>query len=163
MAYNPIIVANAVLKRAKERGLSVDHMKLQKLVFLVHAWSLALKNAPAVVSQPEAWTYGPVFSELYSLLRNQGRADITNLIPSYNAQSGRIEPLVPNSGDQDTWQMVEQVLDRYGRLSAVQLSTLSHESGGPWDQARNARLTSIPDGTIQAYYRDQFQRGNARI
>ncbi len=163
MPYSPAIVANALLQRGRERGVFIDHMKLQKLVFLVHAWSLAGQGVPAVNREPEAWDYGPVFGELYSSLRNQGRAPVSSLIPSYNPESGRTEPLVPNPGDQAMWQVVDYVLNRYGGLSALQLSALSHESGGPWDIARRESLGSIPDALIQEYYREQSRLGNARI
>ncbi len=163
MSYHPAIVANALLQRGRERGVFIDHMKLQKLVFLVHAWSLASQGVPAVNREPEAWDYGPVFTELYSKLRDQGRAPVTQLISSYNPASGLQEVMVPNPGDQATWSMVDYVLNRYGNLSAIQLSALSHEAGGPWEITRRENRSFIPDETIQRYYREQSKLGNPRI
>ena len=40
MPYSPAIVANAVLYRAKQRGIRISHLKLQKLIFFIHAWRL---------------------------------------------------------------------------------------------------------------------------
>lgn len=163
MPYSPAIIANALLQRGRERGIFIDHMKLQKLVFLVHAWSLAGQGVPAVNREPEAWDYGPVFGELYSSLRNYGRAPISSLIASYNPASGTTEVLVPNPNDQTTWQVVDYVIGRYGHLSALQLSSLSHEPNGPWDVARRNNLPSIPNQSIQNYYREQSSLGNARL
>jgi uncharacterized phage-associated protein len=163
MSYHPAIVANALLKRGKERGCTIDHMKLQKLVFLVHAWRLAKQGEPAVNREAEAWDYGPVFAELYSKLRDQGRDPITKLIPTYDPQSRTNKLFVPNDSDVKTWDVVNFVLDRYGKLSAGQLSNLSHEPGGPWDEARRKGDVYIPDDLIRDYYREQSKLGNARI
>jgi uncharacterized phage-associated protein len=163
MPYHPAIIANALLKRGRERGYTIDHMKLQKLVFLVHAWRLAKQGEPAVNREAEAWDYGPVFTELYSKLRDQGREPIAHLIPTYDPATKTNKPFVPNYGDEKTWDVVNFVLDRYGKLSAGQLSNLSHERDGPWDQTRRKGDGIIPDELIRDYYREQSRLGTARI
>ena len=72
MPHPAVIVANAVLYRAKLRGLAISHLKLQKLVFFTHAWRLAVHGVPAVDERPEAWEYGPVFNSLYYRLKGSG-------------------------------------------------------------------------------------------
>lgn len=163
MSYHPAIVANALLKRGRERGCTIDHMKLQKLVFLVHAWRLAKQGVPAVNREAQTWDYGPVFPELYSKLRDQGREPITKLIPTFDSDTRTFKTFVPNSSDEETWDVVNFVLDRYGKLSAGQLSNLSHEPNGPWDQARRKGDDYIPDDLIRDYYREQSKLRNARI
>lgn len=156
MSYESAIVANAVLYRAKTRGLSVDHMKLQKLVFFTHAWCLALHGRPAVTEQPEAWTYGPVFDQLYHKLKNYGRAPIQDYVKSVDPATNTYVERIPTSEDTQFWNVLDQVMDRYGNMSALQLSTLSHEPGGPWDIARAERNARIPNEAIRTHYRRQL-------
>lgn len=161
MAYDPAIVANAVLWITKERGLSVDHMKLQKLVFFVHAWSLALHGESVVDERPEAWTYGPVFDSLYQRLKGYGRAPIDAYVPTFNPVNGTHVAMVPDRQDSKTWDMVKQVVDRYGSFNALQLSALSHEPGGPWEVTRSQKASQIPNDLITSFYRQKLPPPNA--
>ncbi|HEY1398994.1 Panacea domain-containing protein [Roseateles sp.] len=153
MPYSPAIVANAVLHRAKERGLSVSHLKLQKLVFFTHAWSLAIEGVPAVDERPEAWEYGPVFNSLYYRLKGSGHDAITALIETVDAQTNAFAALIPSPVDATFWRILDQVMDRYGSFTPSQLSTLSHEAGGPWEQARNSKQAVISDESVRQFYR----------
>ena len=89
MPYPPAIVANAVLYRARQRGLPISHLKLQKLVFFTHAWCLAIDGSPAVDERPEAWEYGPVFNSLYHRLKGCGHEAIKAFIETVDSRSAR--------------------------------------------------------------------------
>lgn len=61
MAFLAKIVANCLLQRDFEDGrATISPMKLQKLVYLLHGWNLAIAEEPAIDSQFLAWPYGPV-------------------------------------------------------------------------------------------------------
>ncbi len=51
------LVANYFLKKAAAEGVTLDPMKLQKLVYIAHGWHLGLLGAPLLRSPIEAWTY----------------------------------------------------------------------------------------------------------
>ena len=154
MPYSPRIVANAFLWKKGAAGLS--HMKLQKLVFFVHAWALALNNQRLVTESPEAWPYGPVFTSLYHELKQFGSQNITMLLQELNPATGQLAALIPNEKDATFWSLFDRVWDRYGRLSAMQLSSLTHETGGPWERARSNFAGEIRDEWIADYYRAQL-------
>jgi uncharacterized phage-associated protein len=159
MAYAPRLVANAFLVDAKKRGVGLTHMQLQKLVFFIHAWSLALKRASFLNERPEAWKYGPVFESLYHELKAYGSQNVGNLLTEFNPSTGTFLAMVPSPQDQDFWSLFEQVRERYGRFSAMELSALSHEKGGPWEQARGAMVGDIPDDWIADFYRSKLNPG----
>jgi uncharacterized phage-associated protein len=160
MPYSPALVANAVIHRAKERGRSLDHMQVQKLVFFMHAWSLALKGQSMLSERPEAWPYGPVFTSLYHRLKGFGARKIDVLLEEYFPPTGQLTPLIPNYADAEFWSMVDQVLSRYGHFSALQLSELTHDTGGPWERTRQAQQVTIDDQLIREHFTKQLQHGN---
>lgn len=131
-------------------------MKLQKLVFFVHAWSLALKGLSVVNEPPEAWQYGPVFSSLYHELKSYGSSDISTLLQEFNPATGQLAALVPNHSDANFWPLFDKVWERYGQFNALQLSALTHESGGPWEHAYSQKMANIPNELVASYYRQKM-------
>ncbi|MDR2990459.1 MAG: DUF4065 domain-containing protein [Burkholderiaceae bacterium] len=156
MAYRPRVVANALLQQASRSGTKLSHLKLQKLVFFLHAWYLALYKEPLISEPPEAWPYGPVFSSLYHELKRFGSNDIEGYLTEVDPQSGREVVLIPNRQNTKFWDLAEQVWDRYGKLTAAQLSSLSHIKDGPWDEARHKSEREISDKSITDFYSPQL-------
>lgn len=125
-------------------------MQLQKLVYITHGWYLAINGKPLIKSQVQAWQYGPVVPELYQATKMYGAAPINgflgsgsdSLFPEYNASQSR----VPDN-DADTWQLLEVIWDRYGKLSGAQLSELTHQAGTPWFYTWYELAGSEIDGT----------------
>src|SRR5689334_12279943 len=46
----------------------VSHLRLQKLLYYVQGWSLALRGKPMFVERIEAWAHGPVVKNVYAIL-----------------------------------------------------------------------------------------------
>ena len=152
MAYDPRLVANALLRKARERGENLTHLKLQKLLFFVQAWGLALHDNKVMSVFPEAWDYGPVFPPIYHELKGYGSRPIIG----YLQEPFTEKALVPGLADTQFYELVEKVWERYGSLSAGQLSSLSHVTGGPWDNARKDGTRNIPSAEITQFYRNQL-------
>lgn len=154
MAYSPRMIANAFLWKKGGGGLS--HIKLQKLVFFLHAWSLALYGKPGASESPEAWQYGPVFSSLYHELKSYGSSNITQYLTEYSPSAQKMVAFVPNQQDLEFWSLFDRVDERYGRFSALDLSALTHEPGSPWEQAYRINQKEIPSDWIADYYRKKL-------
>jgi uncharacterized phage-associated protein len=105
-----------------ERLGPMSAMKLQKLVYYSQAWAVTLLNRPLFQEEFQAWAQGPVAHELFALHR--GRF-VVNAWPSGNARSL----------DAEAARLVHQVLAHYGRMSAEELSELTHAEA-PWNEAR---------------------------
>ena len=69
-----VAIANEFLRRAGKAGLT--QMQIQKLVYFAHGWNLALSNEPLTTDSPQAWNYGPVYSDLYDHTKYFGRGQI---------------------------------------------------------------------------------------
>ena len=110
--------------------------------------------------KPQAWPYGPVFETLYHELKGFGSQDIDSYLVQMNTETGERQALVPVFADVDFWGLLDQVWDRYSGFSALQLSALTHESGGPWEQARRTNAGWLPDDIVRDHYRPQIQHVN---
>lgn len=154
--YSPSLVANAFLMKAGQSGVQITHMKLQKLVFFLHAWALALHGGTPLAERPEAWPYGPVFDSLYHELKGFGSGPINQYLLQMDPNTGERKPMIPQYEDNVFWVLLGQVWERYKDLSAMQLSTLTHEPGGPWDIARKENHGWLKDDIVRNYYGAQL-------
>ena len=133
-----LAVANKFIELSGGRG--VTHMKLQKLIYLAHEEYLKRTSQPLVRENPEVWQYGPVFPWLYHFLKSHQKAAITAPIPIF--------PDTPPSTvtDPNVTQIIQDVWNRYGSLTAVQLSDLTHRVGTAWRTLAEKHSYNVPRG-----------------
>ena len=142
-------IANEFLRQPGALG-SLTQMQIQKLVFIANGFSLALSDEPLVVDDFEAWDYGPVEPELRRHTVFYGGKPITRLLtPSdgdlsfFFRADDLAEPYRANLNNFER-KIIENVYQRYGGLSAMQLSKLTHQPDTPWHRAyaegRNRRI-----------------------
>jgi uncharacterized phage-associated protein len=119
-------------------------MKLQKLIYYAHAWSLVWDERPLFSETIQAWANGPIVYELFDTYRGQFQIN--------EAREGN-----PSALTTDEQKTVDAVLRAYGGLSARKLSFLTHGED-PWRDARGdlpdtARSDKIiTNGAIAQYY-----------
>lgn len=142
-------VAAAILDKTGE----IDTFKLQKLVYYSQAWYRVWKSKPLFTDEIQAWAGGPVVPSLYS--RHRGRFSVSEW-PWGD----------PKRLTADELEVVESIVDAYGRLTGYQLSQLTH-SEAPWIRAREglapgqrgSRIIELDD--IYDYYSDLDQNPEA--
>ena len=152
-------LANEFLRRPS--GGKLTQMQLQKLVYISHGWSLALLDRALTTEEPEAWDYGPVYSDLYDHTKLFGSAPIGREITSDDDEParffGRTGTAKPYRAvlDSEESSIVEQVWRRYGSLSGAALSRLTHKPNTPWSQTyRQGNNTVISNDLIQNHFRN---------
>lgn len=121
-----IDVAKYLVKLA-ESGDEPDpltHLRLQKLLYYVQGWSLALRNKPIFDERIEAWAHGPVVRSLYPRLRKFGYGAISSA-----DFGGR---LTLSEEEQDH---IVAVWNAYRGFSATSLREMTHKEA-PWKDAR---------------------------
>jgi uncharacterized phage-associated protein len=162
MSYSPLALANTFIAKYGN-DVGIDHMKLQKLAFFTYGWWLAYNDTPILTEGPEAWKFGPVFSSLYNVLTTQNMVPIKT--PQKPVPSGET-PMIPDK-EERAHQWIDWIWQRYGNLSALTLSDMTHEDGTPWQievAAKNYRVPyhhKIPDATIKKYFQAEANRLNA--
>src|SRR5580698_9185843 len=127
MTYSPKVVPNSLLRKARTNGCPLTQMKLHKLLYYAHGWSLGINNLPLIDETVEAWKYGPVVRSLYYEFRDLGANAINRKATEFDPTTqGLITPEV-DEGDDRTQRLLDRVWDVYGRLTAAQLSQMTHE------------------------------------
>ena len=111
-----IEIANDLLTRCAEVGDALTQLKLQKLVYYVQSWALAIESAPCFSDNIEAWDYGPVVYSLREEFRGHGRSPIPIPIPEIQFSD---DPLI------------DSVLEVYGVHEGEKLIALTHLEQ-PW-------------------------------
>lgn len=143
MAIRSVDVASFILKHKGE----MTTMKLQKLVFYSHVWSLVLDGRPLIREEFQAWRDGPVEPNLFNT--HKGNYQVF-AIPDGN----------PDNLDSIAQDRVIQTLETYGRRSAEFLSDLTHREE-PWLHARGnydttaSSTNKITNDAIVEFYSKQ--------
>lgn len=129
----------------RDAGDTISPLKLQKLVYYAQAWSLVLRDKPLFYEDIQAWVHGPAIYEVWDTYKDY----------QYGAIPEPEEEL-PEFED-DEIEVLEEVWNAYGELSAKRLENLTH-SEAPWINARKglepAQKSSkvISHEDMKAYY-----------
>lgn len=131
-AHDPRAIANRILEIRRELNPAqpLTLMQLIKLVYIADGWSLAFQGKPLSNQLPQAWQYGPVYPTVYSAFKRFGSQPITS--PAY--VKGTDIPYVEEFTAEEE-ELLRAVVKSYGKLSAFNLSRLTHQRGTPWSQA----------------------------
>ena len=154
--YEAESIANYFLNRAEKEGVSdISPLKLQKLVYYAHGWSLGLNDEPLINENIEAWQYGPVISSLYHRFKSFGnnKIDIKACKLSRDKKS-LVEYEIPTH--QNTLLLLDSVWRNYKEFSAIALSNMTHEDGTPWSKtSREFRNSHIDNDVIKQYFKER--------
>lgn len=145
-------VASLIISRS---GPWTDAMRLQKLLYYVQAWHLAITGETLFPERIKAWRNGPVVPQVWHDRKDQA---------SRRAVDQDLEGV---GVDDFTSDLIDLVLSSYGSMSATELSALTHVEE-PWRAARG----DIPDDAdsraeiepemIALYYRKNRRLGGRR-
>jgi uncharacterized phage-associated protein len=127
-------------------------MKLQKLVYCLHGWHLAITGNPAIDGEFEAWPYGPVEEDLYHLFKAYRNKPITTYAQSWDGDEQKAFVVAP-SGNKEFYDILNFVAERYMLFSATQLSAMTHKAGTPWSITRDSGLSVIGNDLIRDHFR----------
>lgn len=147
-------IANYFIEKSLESGEELTPMKLNKLVYIAHGWYLGLADKPLIGEAAQAWKYGPVIPSVYHRFKSYGGAQITSLEPASDMVT------IPEVRDEELKEFLQRIWDVYGRLSGLQLSSLTHQEGTPWSVTRHRYGDSrdnggamIPNDLIKQHYK----------
>ncbi|MEV6346989.1 type II toxin-antitoxin system antitoxin SocA domain-containing protein [Actinoplanes sp. NPDC051851] len=98
-------------------------MSLQKLLYYVQAWHLAITDEPLFEEEIQAWRDGPVVYDVWSTRKSQA----TRRAAAQNVDEVDLDDLASD--------LIDLVLSVYGSMSGEELSVLTHVER-PWQEAR---------------------------
>lgn len=127
--------ANLILEWADGLGVPVTPLKLQKLLYFIHADYMCRHGAPLIREEFEAWAYGPVCPSVYAQFKEFSRSPITKRAVTFDPRTRSSSVIIANISEPFS-HVVKPIFDIYIGVDAGILSSMSHRRGGPWDQAR---------------------------
>ncbi len=133
MQYPALAVANYFIDKANMSGKVLDHLKIQKLVYIAHGWHLAIFDIALIDEPVQAWKYGPVIPSLYQAFKRHGNAPVVEN-EAIVRRFGEISVPSVAYDDNQVQELLDKVLEAYSKYTGVQLSNLTHQDGTPWDQ-----------------------------
>ncbi|MBL8269253.1 Panacea domain-containing protein [Steroidobacter sp.] len=155
MPYSTETVVNSILQRGfREKRADLTPMKMQKLLYFLNGWHLAVSGKP-VVDQPfEAWKYGPVVESAYKQMRRFGADCVSDYLKVLDPKSGEWKAYVVSDDDKTFADVLDLTWEKYIGIDALHLSAMTHEKGSPWHEThRNAGQGSvIPNELIRKYF-----------
>lgn len=143
-----------------ETGGPMSHLKLQKLLFYIDAFHLAYFNQGIIGDCFEAWLHGPVSRRVYETVKGQS---VLFTDVAYHEENGKENPSQSISRliTKDQLELVKEVVEEYGKLSALKLESLTH-SEAPWIAARQGYAVAdrcnvaISKDLTRVYYKEQL-------
>ncbi len=146
---NAVSVARALIRlgAGEDEPDRLTHLRLQKLLYYVQGWSLALRGEAMFEGRIEAWPHGPVVRPVYGAFAKYGS-----------------EPIPPAEGDEEGSDLTEDDTDLIGSVweslkgySASGLRWKTHQES-PWVDARRglgdaeSSNHEITQESIRAYF-----------
>jgi len=102
----------------------ISHMRLQKLLYYIQGWSLAIRHDAAFGAVIEAWQHGPVVPSVFREMKNQYQSLKDQPIPFAFGSD-------PESLSDNEKGFIRSVWDSYKRFSATELRNKTHKEL-PW-------------------------------
>lgn len=122
---------------------NMTNMRINKLLYFAHGWSLERHGRPLFKEDIRAWEYGPVVKKVYNRLRFAGSNKINDTISGTYEQN-----LTADERD-----LLVDVMLRYDRYSTSGLVEITHRPGSPWFIARQTGKDElISQQSMQEYF-----------
>jgi uncharacterized phage-associated protein len=129
-------LANLILSWAEVDHLPITPMKLQKLLFFIHADFLVRFGRSLLKQEFEAWDHGPVIPGVFQEFKRFSKNPITSRAWTFDPIDA-VKKVATCSLPETEAEAVRAVYDFYKPLSATELSRMSHDLEGAWRQARS--------------------------
>lgn len=143
-----IQVAEYFLNKAATYGECLSFIKLSKLIYIAHGYSLALGGGNLLDEDIEAQNFGPFMRYIY----NNYYPKLQRYTHSVQFNKKRYKCTAPDN----IIPLLDRVWDTHNKLTCTQLSYLSHKDGSPWHTAIKNGMKFIPNDIIKKYYESQL-------
>jgi uncharacterized phage-associated protein len=135
MTAAPKIDSIELAKLLLAKAGPMPHLKLQKLLYYVEAWHLAILGESIVDDRFRAWMHGPVSTKVWHAFKNSTSPVFSKIMLA----SREVKQAISHAEarlDPAQLALIEDVLAEYGKLDAYSLEAQTH-SEEPWIRARH--------------------------
>ncbi|WP_343764402.1 Panacea domain-containing protein [Gangjinia marincola] len=118
---------------------------MQKLLYYVQGYNLAVFGKPLFNDSIEAWQYGPVVKTAYHHFKDFGSSAITL------TEDDQIAEL-----EDEEEGLFQEVLDEYSQFSAIRLMEMTHDEA-PWNDAFHTNpQVEISQDSMKEFFKTQL-------
>lgn len=160
--YEARKICNFLLSQYSATAFDLSNLRLNKLLYFIHGWSLTRRPQGIVRNHFEAWKLGPVIKPVYDTFKKYGESPVSSPAEFVDYSTGQTVAIPFDDIIAADRQLIVQVFDSYAGYSTGQLVALSHQPGGPWDTVlkgveRGDRSSPrIPDVLIRQYFHGEM-------
>ncbi|MGM5049539.1 Panacea domain-containing protein [Tardiphaga sp. 604_B6_N1_1] len=138
--YEARKICNYLLAHYDAREFNLTNLRLNKLIFFIHAAGLAERPDGLVRNHFEAWQFGPVIRPVFDAFKSYGDRWISAPARYLDYSTGQERPIPFDDIAPADAEIIDRVFKQYSHFTTGQLVALSHEPGGPWDVIFKAQL-----------------------
>lgn len=152
---------------------NINLRKLIKLVYLIDEESVICRGLSVTWLDYYVWEKGPVAPCIYNIKLNNGGA----FSPYVSSHRNKEEKVIVTSNlskadsviqfSKKELKLINSIIDRYGHMSADELSEITHRTGGLWETAKKASNLDFKklDGRsdIKLNLKDLIQRDEEKM
>lgn len=148
-------VVDYIVVKLDEARANLTILKLQKLLYYVQAWRLALRDQTLFDGKFQAWVHGPVnrqvydrFASKYTMYAALRREDVR---VGFDADA--LSPAIRAH--------IDEVLEAYANYSGSQLERMTHDEA-PWIEARGDKGPAercereLDEATMASYFKQEL-------
>jgi uncharacterized phage-associated protein len=156
--YEARKICNYLLASYDAERFDLTNLRLNKLIFFIHAESLSARADGLIRNHFEAWQFGPVIRPVFDAFKVYGDRWITQPAQFLDYATGDRKPIPFDDISAADTEIIRKVFEEYSRFSTGQLVALSHQPGGPWDLIYRAHLADktasprIPNDLIRRHF-----------
>jgi len=118
MANAMDVVDYFLSKASVDEDSNLTNLKVQKLLYYVQGFHLAIEDTELFPETIEAWRYGPVCPEIYHELKSYGANAITKAVEGKD---------FTKIFSQEQRELVDEIYEVFGQYSAWKLRDMTHE------------------------------------
>jgi uncharacterized phage-associated protein len=134
MTYQVLDIANKVIASIDgSKGETISNLKLQKLLYYLQGFFIAIYDRKIFDDSIEAWQYGPVVKSVYEHFKTFGASALT--------LSENQEVISLATPEEEA--LFNEILEEFGQFSAIKLMNMTHEEL-PWKKI----FSEDPQGEI---------------
>lgn len=114
-----ILLAKYIINKLIDKGLSISHLKLQKLIYFINAWHLAYFDRPLIKDDFQAWVHGPVSKKVWNHFKREAVLNDKLTQQEYTDcfECGMTA---------DQRDLIDDVIEEYSGDSAYRLEKITH-------------------------------------
>jgi uncharacterized phage-associated protein len=156
--YEARKLCNLLLSKFDSVEFDLTNLRMNKLLFFIHAESLRFRPEGLIRNHFEAWQFGPVIRPVFDAFKVHKDSPITAPAQYLDYATGQRGPIPYGDVRAEDAEIIQAQFMRYSRFTTGQLVSLSHEAGGPWDIVYRATLLDpthsprIPNELISSHF-----------